>query len=57
MRKLAIITVIVVLSFFINLLYYVAWMLMDQWLVEPEGTENSKDLFLTALPEVLKNKV
>lgn len=57
MRKLAIITVIVVLSFFINLLYYVAWMLMDQWLIEPEGTENSKDVSLTALPDMLKNKV
>lgn len=33
MNKLAVVTVIVVLSFFINLLYYVAWMLMDQWLL------------------------
>ena len=36
MGKLAIIGILVVLSFFINLLYYVTWIMMDHWLVAEE---------------------
>lgn len=36
MNKLGVIAILVVLSFFINILYYVAWMLMDHWLIAPE---------------------
>lgn len=44
MNKLAIVTIIIILSFFINVLYYVAWMLMDHWLVIPENpTEGVKN--------------
>ena len=38
MNKLALITVLVILSFFINMLYYVSWMLMDHWLEAPQAT-------------------
>lgn len=38
MNKFGVIFVIVVLSFFINLLYYTCWMLTDTWLLnEPES--------------------
>ena len=33
MSKLAVIIVLVILSFFINLLYYTCWMLTDTWLL------------------------
>lgn len=36
MAKFAVITVIVILSFFINLLYYTCWMLTDHWLLEQD---------------------
>jgi hypothetical protein len=35
MQKVALVGVLIVLSFFINLLYYVSWMLMDHWLEAP----------------------
>ena len=31
--KLAVILIIIILSFFINLLYYTCWMLTDHWLM------------------------
>lgn len=34
MEKFAVIVVIIILSFFINLLYYTCWMLTDHWLLE-----------------------
>lgn len=34
--KIAVILVIVILSFFINLLYYTCWMLTDHWLLSDE---------------------
>lgn len=36
MSKFAVITVIIILSFFINLLYYTCWMLTDHWLLEQD---------------------
>lgn len=36
MKKFAVITVIIILSFFINLLYYTCWMLTDHWLLESD---------------------
>lgn len=32
MEKISILLVIIILSFFINLLYYSCWMLTDAWL-------------------------
>lgn len=40
MAKVGIILVLVILSFFINLLYYTCWMLTDAWLIADHvGTE------------------
>ena len=33
MSKFGVIVVLVILSFFINLLYYTCWMLTDSWLL------------------------
>lgn len=38
--KLAVIIIIIILSFFINLLYYTCWMLTDHWLMS-DVTENT----------------
>ena len=42
MQKLAVIIVIIILSFFINLLYYTCWSLMDTWLISSENNGNDK---------------
>ena len=36
MAKFCVVIVLVILSFFINLLYYVCWMLTDTWLLSKE---------------------
>lgn len=39
MSKIGVIVVLVILSFFINLLYYTCWMLTDAWLLSsPEDS-------------------
>ena len=39
--KIAVILVIVILSFFINLLYYTCWMLTDHWLLSDAASNTS----------------
>ncbi len=48
--KFAVIIIIVILSFFINLLYYTCWMLTDKWLM----LESDEDL-LTSISDSVKS--
>lgn len=43
MDKIAVIVVIIILSFFINLLYYTCWMLTDAWLLSEIPVEKSAE--------------
>lgn len=36
MAKVGVVIILVILSFFINLLYYTCWMLTDAWLLSDE---------------------
>lgn len=48
MDKLLVVVVLVVLSFFINLLYYVCWVLMDHWLEPAKMGEPVKTLSVSS---------
>lgn len=42
MRKFGVLIVLVILSFFINLLYYTCWMLTDTWLLSGNDDQVNK---------------